>query len=205
MKCAPARDCRAGEDIVCFLLEAMKPTKKHMLLAAAAVLAAMSLVIDRVVIGYDLTEPSEASAEQATDALSALQQATHGTPGPTKNPVTEHLKGFSNQAWSDSGDEMKDAFRAPAGWFDQGRPVDSEEPAVFLPDPVTEFVHRHRLEAVMMTGSGGYAILDGEKVIRTGQRVDGFTLVSLTKREAVFRSGDSQVVLAIESGRPAGH
>ncbi len=182
----------------------MKPTKKHMLFAAAAVLAAMALVIDRAVIGYDLTEPSEVSAGQATDASSASRQATHGVPGPTKNPVTEHLKGFSNQAWSGSEDEVRDAFRAPAGWFDQGRPADVEEPEVFLPDPGAEFVHKHRLEAVMMTGSGGYAILDGEKVIRTGQKIDGFTLVSLIKHEAVFRSGDSQVVLAIESGDLSG-
>lgn len=204
MGSTPARGCCRDEDIVCFLLEAMKPTKKHMLLAAAAVLAVAALVIDRAVIGYDLTEPSQASAGQATAASPALRQATHGAPGPTKNPVAEHLESFSHQAWSGSGDGVKDAFRTPTHWFDQGRPADTEEPAVFLPDPGTQFVHKHRLEAVMMTGSGGYAILDGEKVIRTGQKIDGFTLVSLTKREAVFRSGDSQVVLAIESGDLSG-
>ncbi len=61
------------------------------------------------------------------------------------------------------------------------------------------FQQKHRLTAVMVKSSGGQAIVDN-KPIAVGQELDGFTLVTLSKSTALFRSGRAEAMLRMEDG-----
>jgi hypothetical protein len=58
------------------------------------------------------------------------------------------------------------------------------------------FRQQHKLLAVMFGRQGGMALLDG-KPVRAGQIVDGFRLVEVHERDAVFEAGATRVQLTV--------
>ncbi len=88
---------------------------------------------------------------------------------------------------------IPDAFQPSSSWL-TGR-METEAPA---PDrsAAERFKQDHTLTAVMVTGSKGYAIIDGEFLLM-GQQMDGFTLVAVGNRSVVLESTEARVELTL--------
>ena len=94
--------------------------------------------------------------------------------------------------------DAKDAFQAPISWTGEQKPQTqpSLDPVSPLFDPAAAFRDKHHLIAVLKSSKGGMAILDGRSV-RPGQSVDGFKLLRVGDRSAVFQSNGKSVELEL--------
>jgi hypothetical protein len=97
-----------------------------------------------------------------------------------------------NNLWAGQemgADEQRDPFSLPATWSDIA-PADGERTL----DTTKGFVHRHQLKAIVMQGGQSCAQVDDSFLV-PGQCVDGFTLVSVDHRSAVFEREGKRAVL----------
>jgi hypothetical protein len=69
-------------------------------------------------------------------------------------------------------------------------------------DEAGEF-QAHKLQAVMKRTNGGIAIVD-KKTVRVGQTFEGFRLVAVKDRSAIFRRGELRVELKLPEEAMAG-
>jgi hypothetical protein len=106
-----------------------------------------------------------------------------------QNPgVAQRLR----RLWSDRGLDVncaRDPFSLPASWHGN-----SGGGAAAVSDAAARFAKAHPLVAVVVDGHRSHA-LAGEHCLRLGQTLDGFTLVSVGPRSAVFQRGAEQVIL----------
>lgn len=183
----------------------MQLTKQQKVVGAVLVLAVVAFAVDRWVIGNDedLAVASSAAPRQPaarrpvarqTKAVAAAPEASLG-----------NLEGLAARLGSiarrDSlnADTIRDAFRPPASWVGASRTASPDEMAV----AAREFQNR-RLTAVIMKSSGrGVAIVD-RKMVGVGQSLDGFVLVAVKERSAVFRRGTQRVELRLTADEAAG-
>src|SRR5207302_903009 len=87
---------------------------------------------------------------------------------------------------------IRDVFVPPPRWFSGLQPA-----VAARPDNVgAEFTKCHQLVAVILSRNGAQAVI-GQKLVRVGQTIDGFTLVSVAPQSARFRSATSEVQLTI--------
>ncbi len=90
----------------------------------------------------------------------------------------------------EAGTEMsRDPFSLPPSWSDTtaGR----EERTL---DATEAFVRRHQFRAMVVRNSQSCALVDDSTLI-PGQSLDGFTLVAVGARSALFEGDGKQVVL----------
>jgi len=169
-------------------------TRKNKILALLVGGAAAVFVVDRFVLGYASIGPEQACAT----AISPVG-ATGGAPEmlpPPQSPITlaDRLAGLAGARGLD-GMKVTDAFCPPRSWLGP-EPV---RPAARPADDGKErdFLESHRLTAtVVRAGGGGMAIIDGQCVV-VGKTVDGFRLVSVTRRQAVLEAGGKKVSLRL--------
>jgi hypothetical protein len=93
----------------------------------------------------------------------------------------------------------RDAFAPPESWLVLPKPA--EAPAVAVApadDPAEKFAREHKLTSVLLTGSGGIAIVNG-KVLRVGQEVDRFRLLRLEPGYAVFHGCDDDIDVKLKA------
>lgn len=173
----------------------------------------LALVVDRVMLG-----PSEADAAAVPDdpaagpvgSAPAVPSRAGEVPPDAGRPLAwgggptlaERLRQAAER-FADVPHEvgarsaMDGAFAPPPTWQTtsatmQAVPVQSVSPA-------EAFVSRHRLTAVLSTGTssgGGAVMLDG-RVVRVGDQVDGWTLVAVHARGGEFVSGPHRASLAL--------
>jgi len=112
-------------------------------------------------------------------------------------------------------DQIREAFQPSPQWLEALRPPPPEpgpSPEVTTgtsPDHsagspedaqavlrAQEFVRTHKLMSIIRTSDGGTALVDGY-VVQIGGKLDGFALVRLTERGAVFEAGGVQVELRL--------
>jgi len=171
-------------------------TKRNKILAVLIGAAVAAFVVDRFVLGYASAGPEQACAAaipSAETAGGAPDEA--GLRAPPQSPITlaDRLAGVAGARGLD-GMKVPDAFCPPRSWFgpDPVRPS-----AAAKGDSGRDFLGSHRLTATIVgAGGGGMAIIDGQCVV-VGKTVDGFRLVSVTRRQAVLEADGAQVTLRL--------
>lgn len=180
----------------------MKSSRERNVLIAVLGVAGLGLLVDRVVIGSDVTGPAESSAgvvdDIATDPASLLivpdkaGNAGKGADIPVE-PLANRLRKIVGNTGAGDGSAARDAFTVPTGWV----PADAESEAGSEAAVAAEtFKRDHKLEAVLVTGDQRCAVVNGQTVY-VGQSLQGYRLVSVQERSAEFRSGGVTVSLGI--------
>lgn len=181
----------------------MKLTKRQKVCIAGLAAAVAIMVADRVFFGLAPTTPEQATAD---DIQSPLPQ-----PSQTAEPLADETPGESSPMHEDSlamrlealwktedldWGRIPDPFVPPDAWAAE---LPSETKAVSQQTPAERFARLHRLEAVLMVGGAGFAVV-GDKCVPVGQELDGFKLVSVGERSAVWESDGAGVTLVLPDG-----
>ncbi len=174
-------------------------------------LGATALLVDRVIVGYDATGPTTASAgitdiapaaatastvQPVASALSAVDLAN--PPVTPRNVIAERLAALEKEQRFEA-DELVDAFAAPEDWFAPTVVANPQQAAVT--SPVEAFTSRYRLDAVVAGKANGFAVVNGRPV-RPGEMVDNnpdIVLLHVHQRSAVFRVQGQEVELALRT------
>jgi hypothetical protein len=164
----------------------MQLTSKHKIYGAIVGIGLAWLGYDQISAG-----PQAAGANEADTLLvapsSAKPQAAvvvqTASPGASVSEagIADRLQEVA-QAHPFNFEATRDAFTPAEAWV-------AARPAVGQADAnADEFVKKHRLMSVMVVGRTATAQIDG-KLLRLGEEIDGFKLVSITK-ESVILYGD---------------
>jgi hypothetical protein len=169
----------------------MKVTKQQKVYAGLLVLGLIALVLDRCVF----TPASADASDQASDLLIAKPaQSRKDSPAPTRkatttapagNPVALKLTELS-ESMHLPGTAVKDAFCPAPAWAGEGKSNVGGE--------VRSFEQTHTLIGVMFSGGSAAAMVDGT-LVRVGQSIDGYKLISVSKGKAIFQSGQITAIL----------
>jgi len=168
----------------------MSLTKRQKMLSAVFLLGAAGLVADRTILRPQ-GGPQAASADSLSVASSAVPPSNRGPAAETVTEPPSVAERLNNLlAGQETGpEEPRDPFSLPATWSDTA-PVDGER----TPDAAKGFVRTHQLKAIVMQGGQSCAQIDDSFLV-IGQCVDGFTLVSVDHRSAVFEREGKRAVL----------
>ena len=122
------------------------------------------------------------TVEDAPAPMTLAQRLERLDPGPTLDP-----------------NELRDPFALPLAWSDTD-PHLGKAPAT-----VREFVRRHQLKAVLLRGREALALVD-DRFLAPGGHLDGFELVQVSDRCAIFERDGRQAILSLAeqetSGKP---
>jgi hypothetical protein len=177
----------------------MKLTKERKIYVGLFVLAAAAFVGDQLFSG-----PShpEASAEAALVVPAAARTAAIASISTAKERASASLEqGGSSLRLAEklaavdreqalSTTELSDPFQTAKSW---------DAPQVSSDNRPAAFAQRHKLTAVMVSSArngGESAIIDGE-LVRVGQSLDGFRLIEVSTRSAVFECNKQLARLAL--------
>lgn len=167
-------------------------------------MALVSFVVDRVFFPSEALKPARAVASPAQPV--AEQKAAAAGPAASPDPpltprlpvISERLKALATGEDLDPA-RVREAFAPSDEWL-----LVLSAPKVVAPLPQAdlpaEFTRKHKLTSVLLAGSAGCAVVDG-KIVRIGQELDGFRLVSLEPDCAVFHAvqGPVSVTLSLSS------
>jgi hypothetical protein len=183
----------------------MKTTRERTVLIAVLSVAGLGLLVDRVVIGSDVTGPAQSSA----GVIDALDADAAVLPAPPQMPVVDKAPGVTfamrlrriAQASADTDPgQVRDAFTPGPGWSStasaKGGATDNQRRQA-----AEKFKSSHRLEAVLMTGNNHCAVIDG-RTVYLGQTLDGYRLVAVHERSVVFQGDGVRVELGISGVGP---
>jgi len=166
----------------------MNLTKRQKMLSAVFLVGVTGLVVDRVILRPQ-GGPRAASAESPV----AVSPSTKAAGPPVENPpacapVAERLNNLL-PAKAASAEELRDPFSLPLSWSDSTA-ANGER----TPDTITAFTRKHQLKAVVVQGEESSALVDDTHLV-LGRSVDGFRLISVSHRSAVFERDSKQAVL----------
>jgi len=146
----------------------------------------VGLALDRVLIRPQ-GGPAAASAGSVTLPGTDLPEA----PAPPQEaPVTQCL----NRLWSDKEvdfERVRNPFALPSSWSNL-----KEKPARTPSDAGEVFARRHQLTAVVLDGPRSYVLID-DRLLRPGEKIDGFRLVTVENRAALFEGAGMRVRLEL--------
>ena len=187
----------------------MQLTKQQKVVGVVLGLAVVACAVDRWVLGPDDAlavagdsgaagprSPRRPAARQPRPAVATAATAPEASLGSLAGLATR-LRYIAKNEKLDPG-ATRDAFRPPAAWVGTSRAATPDEMALAARD----FQNR-RLTAVMRNSGRGLAIVD-QKTVAVGQSLDGFTLVTVKERSAVFRRGSQRVELRLPDDVPGG-
>jgi hypothetical protein len=166
----------------------MNLTRRQKALLVVFLVGLAGLVVDRTIL-LPQGGPSAARAESDPLKPAALgARAPVAEPPPGRAPLAQRLDALLPDGRAGSG-KVRDPFSLPASWSDDGDAGQEADP-----DDVGAFARRHQLRAVVIQGDGIGAQVDDTFVV-PGQSFDGFRLVSVGLRCAVFERDGRQVAL----------
>jgi hypothetical protein len=170
----------------------MTLTKRQKTLLATFFVGLAALVVDRTF----LRPQGGAAAASANPFTPSDKQVS-----PVANiPVLEPSRGPTGVArrldhlWSDKEGnpaQGRDPFSLVTPWYDN-----AGDNGVETPDETALFVRRHQLTAVVIDPRGSYAVVN-DRLLIPGQSLDGFKLVAIGNRSAVFEQGTYRAVLEL--------
>jgi hypothetical protein len=168
----------------------MRLTRRSTVLLGVFFIGLIALVADRTIL----------RPQGGLQAASAASEA--GGPGllagnlpiledqPRAEGVAERLSGL----WTGQEpvfEQMRNPFALPATWLGTENTAGG-----VVPDEVARFIRTHQLTAVVVNGAESYVFAD-DRFLVPGQILDGFTLVSVAERSAVFESEAGQAILEL--------
>ena len=185
---------------VSFVSLPMQLTKQQKIVGAVLVLAVAAFAVDRWVIGHEgdtVAASSRASSATGAGRRPAARPVRAAAVAAAPEASLGNLAGLATRlsyiARSEDldPDSARDAFRPPAAWVGTTRVATPDEVAL----AAREFQNR-RLTAVMRKTGRDVAIVD-QRTVAVGQSLDGFLLVAVRDRSAVFRRGSQRVELRL--------
>lgn len=190
----------------------MKTSRERNILIAVLSLAGLGLMIDRAVIGSDVTGPAESSAgvmdsltPDPASLLIAPDQADHATrANATAQPaesLAQRLRQIADAPSSSPDDTLavRDAFQPAPSWAAPDPGPDGGDTAALAAEA---FKRDHKLDAVLVTGDRRYAVVNG-RTIYVGQTVQGYRLLAVRERSAEFQADGVHVSLSILGADPS--
>lgn len=165
----------------------MNLTKRQQRLLAVVILGAVGLVVDRTILRPQ-GGPNAASADATAAATDAPAGAAADQNTPARPPLAERLNNLLAGVPSGPND-VRDPFCLPATWSGTDAVV-----AEKTPDAVRGFLGKHQLKAVLIQGGVSCAQVD-DSYLSPGEYLDGFKLISVDQRSAVFERQGKQAVL----------
>jgi hypothetical protein len=169
----------------------MTLTKRNKTLLAVFCIGLLALVADRTILRPQ-GGPASASASSSDDSGRPL-----GSPLVPEDQQPEiDMADRLGALWPDREpdfEQIRNPFSLPARWFETAG--NAEERA---PDAVGRFIRTHRLTAIGVNGGESYVMVDDQFLV-PGRHLDGFTLVSVGDRSAVFENRGLQAVLELIS------
>ena len=170
----------------------MTLTKRQRTLLVVFFVGLAALVVDRTF----LRPQGGAAAASAESFLPSDKQVS-----PVANiPVLEQQTGPAGVArrlerlWASqevNPEQGRDPFALTVPWYDNVAGTDIKKP-----DEAALFVSGHQLTAVVIDPRMSYAVVNDHLLI-PGQSLDGFKLVSVGNRSAVFEQGGRRAVLEL--------
>ena len=192
--------------------ETMKAKPLRIIVMAVLAIALIAFAVDRLVFQSGTTSPARAEARVAATSTASKNPAAapaapaaadgndHAAEPATAAPWAERLTVLADTLEIDP-DSMRDAFLLDDVWLAELQPPQGAA-ALDTPDSVRQFRATYRVSVIMLVGDGGSALVNGQ-VIRVGQDLGGFRLVSLTPTTATFERGTTRVELALPSAADA--
>jgi len=166
----------------------MKLTTSRKAYLGVFALALAALAVDRFVLGGGGSGPDRAAASvvsgTATVEMEEAILPTTAAP-PKRESLADRLEALA-VGQEANAEAMRDVFRPCESWLLRPRTGSPHSPS-----PAEVFVQQHRLESVLLSGSAGYAIVDGG-LLRIGETIAGYTLVELVPQGAVFQAEGSR-------------
>ena len=202
----------------------MNLTKQQKIVGAVLVLAVVAIGVDRFVIGHD--DPADLVASEVTPRPAAARrpvarqakpvavaaatpaaEAGFGNLGALAGRLENLRLGSEAKGQAMNLEAVRDAFRPPPSMVTSRKVETVDE----LQDAAKRFVERHKLAAVVKRQSGrGVAIIEdrtatsGSITVAVGQKLNGFTLVTVQDRVAILRRGAQRVELRLQEDPNAG-
>lgn len=187
----------------------MKMNRERKIYAGVLGLALVALTADKLFLSPGASQAASpanllvSGAPHAAPRAHVVLAAKPPPPVEASNPLSlagliQRMRQVRDQEQLDL-ENCPDVFHAPKSWTPQ---------LVVQSTAKQQFLARHRLVAVLKSGHGGLAVLDGgdRKSVRPGQMVDGFRLVRLGEQTATFESKEGAVDLQIiPDPPPAAH
>ncbi len=192
----------------------MKTSRERTILITVLGVAGLGLLADRVIIGSDVTgpaqssagvvdgfdaDPSQQAAPSATELLNAIVRGPQDTvSSPSQGPsLAERLRLVTSPSADTNPTQTRNAFTPAPGWATL--PSDSSEVTDNQARLAAEaFRSSHVLDAVFVSGNIRYAVIAGQ-TLSVGQELDGYRLVEVQERTAVFQARGVRVEVVIKS------
>jgi len=177
-----------------------KLTKQQRVAVGVLVVAVGALAADQVLSGGGAS-PAGASTPGPTMKMPSLSGETSKVDAATAKHALAGLAKMLQRHDTHDLAEIPDAFQPSQAWQrvlqppveapDVAAPKAAAKPATPSgPSAAQRFGQAHRLMSIIRDEAGdGYALVDN-RMMRIGRVVDGFTLVELTERTAVFESDE---------------
>ncbi len=160
-------------------------------------LALISLVADRLFFGEGGSTPQQASASsQDVHVTEAAVLDVIGEPVLQSDQATlaQRLKSLEGDFDLDISD-FRDAFMPSKDWLGGGSDGDK-----FTPDTAgREFARLHHVTSILYVGEGKGSVIIDDQFVSVGQVFDGFTLIGITDKTAVFQLAQETVELELTS------
>lgn len=180
----------------------MKWTNERKVLAGVLTVALLALVVNAFIPGGGLAGPAKANA--ASNPVSPPKAKTSAAASPAAvdltlaEPVGPSLaQRLAKFAKTDHAAQVqRDAFAPSHQWLEHAGMV--QRSGVKQAQGTQAFAAHHHLMAVVGSGNGqgGLAVVDNRS-LEVGDRLDGFTLVKLGRRSAVFAGAGGRVTLTL--------
>jgi hypothetical protein len=182
----------------------MKTSRERTLLITVLGVAGLGLLIDRVIIGSDVTGPAQTSAGVIDSIDAGLAQPAGVLPEVSGESPVEVIS-FAQRLRSAVGSSVdtdpaacRDAFSPGTGWdvggLGVGPATDNK-----IRELAQAFQGGHTLEAVLVSGDKRYAVVDGQ-TLYIGQELDGYRLAEVHERTAIFQARGIRVEIGIKAG-----
>lgn len=184
-------------------------TKERKVLGAVLAVALLGLVINAFIPGGGVAGPVQAKAASERTGKSTaktldvavskkvLAQLANDEPG--DGGLASRLAKFAKDDRATASN--RDAFVPSKQWLTAAGMTGAR--ASKESTGIRAFVSRHHLMAVMAAGAGGganLAVVDDQS-LRVGDSLDGFRLMKLNRRSAVFAGPAGRVVLSLSTGQ----
>jgi hypothetical protein len=167
----------------------MSLSKRQKTLSAVFLIGLVALVVDRTILRPQ-GGPRAASADPLPASVGSAGSSSNLSAPPQTPPATvaQRLNKLTGSQEAGS-EELRDPFSLPPFWSDttagnEGRTADAGG----------GFARRHQFRAMAVRQGQSGALVDDSFLV-PGQALDGFTLVSVGSRSALFERDGKQVIL----------
>lgn len=177
----------------------MSRKKRFKINAGIIALCIAALAVDKLLLSDGAQPEPAGAAEPAPDQSSPVSDGSSDRkPAPLEIRLDQKLAEYDDIDPPRDPFQMSDAMKAalPPPSFQPPARGTVENPST--PPEITAevFESDHRLEAVLAAGSSSMAVVNGQTV-HLGEGLDGFTLVSVKDRSAVFERGEERATLTL--------